>query len=401
MIDETLAHCMHISKASLIISTPDLSEFVKDATLPHFSLSLAGFDHLSRPSLGSAIKITSQELPVSPIPIPPAKRSKHDVAVLIFTSGTTGKPKACAIRNNHLVMTSNPLPNDELHPQKYYPLRTYSALPLFHGTGLFTGFSYSIGTSGAFCLSRKFSASRFWKEVGESKSTRIVYVGELCRYLIATPPSPYDKAHSCIVANGNGLRGEVWDKFKTRFGIPEIREFYRSTEGLGRFDNFGSGEWGKGKIGFSGLISRYLEDDTFIVRFDLATETPYRDPKTGFCVRVKLGEPGEVIGRVRERGLLTEYLGNDAATDEKLLRDVFEKGDVFQRMGDLVVQDSDGWVQFHDRIGDTFRWKGENVSAGEVRDHISKLGNVQDVAVYGVKLSRYVAPPSQLNMRLI
>jgi len=114
----------------------------------------------------------------------------------------------------------------------------------------------------------------------------------------------------------------------------------------------------------------------------------YRDPKTGFCVKVGAGEAGECIGRVKNRGFLTEYLGNSAATEGKLLRDVFVKGDSYQRMGDMLIRDSVGWVQFHDRMGDTFRWKGENVSAGEVRDHIAKLPDVQDAVVYGVKLAR-------------
>jgi acyl-CoA synthetase (AMP-forming)/AMP-acid ligase II len=190
------------------------------------------------------------------------------------------------------------------------------------------------------------------------------------------------------VAHGNGLRGEIWNKFRERFGVPEIREFYRSTEGLAKFDNWGCGTWGAGKIGFHGPIRRYLENDTMIVRIDPDTEAPYRDPKTRFCIRAKLGEPGEVIGRVKSRALLTEYLNNPSATNDKLLTDVFAKGDMWQKMGDLVVHDDSGWVRFHDRMGDTFRWKGENVSAGEVRDHIAKLDGVQDAVVYGVKLTR-------------
>jgi acyl-CoA synthetase (AMP-forming)/AMP-acid ligase II len=276
------------------------------------------------------------------------------------------------------------------NPSKYFPLRTYSPLPLFHGTAFFTGVCYSLGTSGTLCLARKFSASRFFKDVTESKATRILYVGELCRYLITSPPSPYDKAHNCIVACGNGLRGEIWEKFKERFNIPEIREFYRSTEGLAKFDNVASGAWGAGKVGFAGPIRRYMETDTFIIKVDESTGEPYRDPVTGFCVKVPLGEPGEAIGRVKSRALLTEYLNNPKATNEKIMTDVFVKGDMWQKMGDLVVMEPDGWVRFHDRMGDTFRWKGENVSAGEVRDHIAKLDGVLDAVVYGVKLARFV-----------
>lgn len=314
----------------------------------------------------------------------------QDLSALIYTSGTTGKPKACAIRNFMPMVTSNPQTLDVDNPSKYYPLRTYCSLPLFHGTAYFIGLCASVGNAGTLCLRRRFSASQFWKDVHDSKATRILYIGELCRYLLATAPSPYDRDHSCIVATGNGLRGEIWERFRQRFGVPEIREFYRSTEGIARFDNFGVGSWGAGKIGFSGPLRRFLEDDIFIVRYDPDTEMPYRDPKTGLCVRARLGEEGEAIGRVRDRALLTEYLHNEEATEKKLLRDVFQKGDLFQRSGDLVMQDSSGWVKFQDRVGDTFRWKGENVSAGEVRDHICQIPGVHDAVVYGVKLSGYV-----------
>jgi len=132
-----------------------------------------------------------------------------------------------------------------------------------------------------------------------------------------------------------------------------------------------------------------METDTFIVRTDPLTGEIHRDPKTGFCVIAKIGEPGEAIGRVKDRALLTEYLDDASATESKLLKDVFVKGDIYHRMGDLLCHNEDGWVVFHDRLGDTFRWKGENVSAGEVRDHIAKLPGVQDAVVYGVKLAGY------------
>lgn len=254
-----------------------------------------------------------------------------------------------------LLVTSNPLSHDTLFPKKYFPLRIYSCLPLFHGTALFTALSYGIGTSSTICLARKFSSSRFWADVCASRATRVLYVGELCRYLVNSPPTPHDKAHKCIVAAGNGLRGEIWETFKERFNVPEIREFYRSTEGLGKYDNIASNSAGAGKVGFAGPLRRFMETDTFAIRVDPATETPYRDPNTGYCVKVGAGEPGEVVGRVKSRGLLTEYLGNEKATNSKLLRDVFTKGDIWQRMGDLVVREGDGWIRFHDRMGDTFR----------------------------------------------
>lgn len=391
MIDDTFIHCVNVSGSKLIISSADLSQDVC-VDLPHFTLNLDSFEGAETDPVELISSETLQQF--SPSGLAAAKRSPKDPSLMIYTSGTTGKPKACAIRNMLTLITSTPLSADANNPSKYHPFRVYSPLPLFHGTAFFTGLCTALGNGGTLCLGRRFSASRFWKEVHDSGATRILYIGELCRYLLATPPSPYDQDHKCIVASGNGLRGEIWEKFRKRFNVPEIREFYRSTEGVAKFDNHGVGAWGAGKVGFSGPIRRFLEDDTFVVKYDTDTEMPYRDPVTGFCVRAALGQEGEVIGRVRDRGMMIEYLGNEGATEEKLLRDVFRKGDLFQRTGDLVVQEKSGWVKFQDRVGDTFRWKGENVSAGEIRDHICRIEGVHDAVVYGVKLSGYVFGPS-------
>lgn len=382
--DDTFIHCLNVSGSKFIISTPDLSQHVC-SDLPHLAFNHSSFEGTSPTPVELVTTADLQQFSASGLK--PAKRTPKDLTALIYTSGTTGKPKACAVRNMMALVTSTPQTTDANDRSKYYPLRTYSSLPLFHGTAFFTGLCYSLGNAGTLCLRRKFSASQFWKDVHESRATRILYIGELCRYLLSTPASPYDQNHNCIVATGNGLRGEIWEKFKQRFGVPEIREFYRSTEGVAKFDNHGPGVWGAGKIGFGGPIRRVLEDDTFIVKYDTDAEMPFRDPVTGFCVRARLGEEGEAIGRVRDRGLLTEYLHNDDATEKKLLRDVFQKGDIFQRTGDLVVQDGSGWVKFQDRVGDTFRWKGENVSAGEIRDHICRIEGVHDAVVFGVKLA--------------
>lgn len=314
------------------------------------------------------------------------KRNVTDVGALIYTSGTSGKPKAVAVRTMLFCVTSTPLSMDVNNPKRYFPIRTYSCLPLFHATAFLNGLCYSVGTSGCFCLSKKFSASKFSQQLVESQATRMQYVGELCRYLLAAPPSPYDKAHSCIVGNGNGLQKDIWERFRERFNIPEIREVYRSTEGVAKFDNFKGGPLSAGKVGFSGPLARYLETNTYLVKYDHDKEDLYRDPKTGFCVQAALDEPGEAIGRVRSMALYPEYFNDPKSTSLKLVKDVFHKGDIFQRTGDLLVRDRTGWVRFHDRTGDTFRWKGENVSAGEVRAFISEMPNVQDVTVYGVKL---------------
>jgi acyl-CoA synthetase (AMP-forming)/AMP-acid ligase II len=245
---------------------------------------------------------------------------------------------------------------------------------------------HSCGVSGTLCLSRKFSASKFAQELAESNATRLLYVGELLRYALSAPPSSYDKKHNCIVATGNGLQADVWERFQERFGIPEIREIYRSTESVSGFDNMCGGAIGVGKVGFSGLLGRFLEDTMFLVKYDQETQTLYRHPKTGFCIPVPDGEPGEAIGRVTMMDFYSDYNKDSSATSGKLAKDVFKKGDLFQRTGDLLVRESDGWVRFHERTGDTFRWRGENVSSAEVKAFMVQLPNIHDIVVYGTKV---------------
>ena len=318
----------------------------------------------------------------------PPKRNLADVFCLIYTSGTSGKPKAVCVRNHLLTVVSTPLTLDVNNAKKYFPLRTFACLPLFHGTCLFTGLCYSAGTSQTFCLGRKFSATGFTAALVESRATRMLYVGELCRYILKAPESPNDTQHAVICASGNGLSRDVWMRFKRRFNIPEIREFYRSTEGLAKFDNFGTGLAMAGRVGFEGLIAHRFANATFLVKYDPDTEEPWRDPKTGFCVRAKAGEPGEAIGRILNIQTYPDYLNNPEANEKKVIRDVFQKGDMFQRMGDLLVRDKDGWVSFVERVGDTYRWQGENVSSGEVKEHISRFPEVHEVVVHGIRLPR-------------
>ncbi|KAM5343985.1 hypothetical protein ACJ41O_012522 [Fusarium nematophilum] len=398
---QTLVHCLHIAQSKLLICTPDLAPAVAEtdvtAQLSIISLSTHAFSQVqptAKQCFAANIKqlchedLVAEASLASPQPRGPGTSIK-ETGALVYTSGTSGKPKAVAVKNFLLVLASTPLTVDVRSRRRYMPLRTFSCLPLFHATGLFLGLYYSVGLSSTLCLARKFSASRFSSQLVESRATRMLYVGELCRYLLAAPESSTDRAHKCTVAAGNGLQRDVWLSFKRRFGIPEIREVYRSTEGIAKFDNFTTSDADAGAVGRAGLIRSYVEDDTFLVRYDPSAEGPYRDPSTGFCVPAGTGEAGEAIGRIRSMEFYNEYLDNAAANEEKFLRDVFKKGDLFQRTGDLLVRDAWGRISFHDRAGDTFRWRGENVSAGEVREHINRLRNVQDASVYGVKLSGY------------
>jgi len=394
--DDTLIHCVKLPQAKLIISTPDLAPFAAtaaqslDGALQTVSLNLGSFRTLPTSPMPANIVECPLPDPTKANSIIPPPRAISDVGALIYTSGTTGKPKACSVKNAMICATSCATASDTSDPKKYFPVRTYSCMPLFHGTTFFIGLCYSVGNSGCFCMARKFSARNFWKDVTESRATRILYVGELCRYLLATPPGEYDRQHRCMVAAGNGMQKDVWMAFKQRFAIPEVREFYRSTEGLVKFDHRHVGNAsGAGKVAFIGVLKRRLEADQFIVKFDYDNEMPYRDPKTGFCVLASLDEPGEAISKIKTMATYTDYHGNKKATEAKILRDVFEKGDVYQRSGDLLAQERSGWVHFVDRIGDTFRWKGENVSAGEIRAFISDLPHVQDAVVVGKQLKGY------------
>ncbi|KIX01988.1 uncharacterized protein Z518_07927 [Rhinocladiella mackenziei CBS 650.93] len=397
--DDTLLHCVRLPSSHLILSTPDLAPYAASA-----AKSLSGSIKTVRLNLGSfrPTPIPSEDIMDFPFPdpstspafslppIPP--QSLASVAALIYTSGTTGKPKACRVKNALICATACTTSVDHAHRQKYLDgLRIYSCMPLFHGTTFFTGLCYSVGNSGCFCIGRKFSARNFWKDVHECRATRILYVGELCRFLLATPKGDFDRKHNVLVAAGNGLQKDVWIAFQRRFGVNEVREFYRSTEGLVKFDNIHrQSRPGAGKVGYLGVLrNKVLEKDQFIVKFDYDTEMPIRDPRTGFCQIAPRGEPGEAIARIHSMETYTDYHGNVAATEQKLLRDVFAKGDLWQRSGDLLVQQPDGWVRFVDRIGDTYRWMGENVSAGEVRMFISELPGVKDAVVVGRRLDKY------------
>ncbi|KIW96451.1 uncharacterized protein Z519_03520 [Cladophialophora bantiana CBS 173.52] len=400
--DDTLLHCVRLPNSNLILSTPDLAGYAASAAqsmgggdVKTVRLNLGSFRPTPLSSdIGSVIDFPFPDSSISPAsslpPTPP--KTLGSVAALIYTSGTTGKPKACSIKNGLICAVACTSSPDASNPKKYlHGLRAYSCMPLFHGTTFFAGMCYSVGQGGCFCFARKFSARGFWKDVHESRATRILYVGELCRFLLTTPPGQFDKKHNVIVAAGNGLQKDVWVAFQDRFNVPEVREFYRSTEGLVKFDNVHrAGQPGAGKVGYLGpLRKKILEKDQFIIKFDYDTESPVRDPNTGFCIVCAKGEPGEAIARIHNLSTYTNYHNNDSATEQKFLRDVFEKGDLWQRSGDLLVQEGDNWVKFVDRIGDTYRWMGENVSAGEVRAFISELPGVKDAVVVGKRLAKY------------
>jgi fatty-acyl-CoA synthase len=257
----------------------------------------------------------------------------------------------------------------------------YAPLPLYHGESLFVGFSPAFRSGGAFASRRHFSASAFLDDVRRHEAVAFVYVGELCRYLVRLPPTARDRDHRLRVAAGAGLRPDIWTQFQERFGIARIVEMYGATEGHVALQNF------DGRVGSVGKPHPMLEDTVRLARFDLARGDLARGPD-GLCVPCAPGEPGELLGRVGGPAEGMEYDGytDREATERKLVRGAFAPGDAWFRTGDLLRQDADGYFYFVDRIGDTFRWKGENVATQEVADVLNGAPGVTEANVYGVQV---------------
>ena len=234
-------------------------------------------------------------------------------------------------------------------------------------------------------IGRKFSVSRFWDDVCDSDSTFFVYVGETVRYLLNAPPHPRDRQHRLRCCYGNGLRPDVWDKFRQRFNVPEVAEFFNSTEGMFALLNYDKGGYQAACVGHHGLILRLLMHNVYIpVKIDHETGDIWRNPQTGFAQRTSYDEGGEMIVAVPNKEAFQGYWKNPTATDKKFCVNVFKKGDIYYRSGDALRRDNDGKWHFLDRLGDTYRWKSENVSTAEVAECLGKYPGIAEANVYGV-----------------
>ena len=267
--------------------------------------------------------------------------------------------------------------------------RIYCCLPLYHSSGGMIGFACAWHTGGCVILAVKFSARGFWKEAGETRATVVQYIGQLARYLMSTAASPSDRAHHVRMALGNGMPEEIWRAFQSRFGVGRVAEFYASTEGNANLVNHLDMP---GVIGWIPPVAKIVYP-LRIVRFDAETEQPVRLPDaTGakWCVQCAPGETGELLARIDSLDPARSFDGytSAAATSSKILRDVFRKGDQYFRSGDLVCPDAQGFIRFRDRIGDTFRWKGENVSTMEVA---ATIGGFESPAMKRAKAATAMA----------
>jgi fatty-acyl-CoA synthase len=304
----------------------------------------------------------------------------EDRALYIYTSGTTGPAKAAVVSHYRLMLASHWFaglmdvqPND----------RMYNCLPMHHIVGGVQATGAVLVSGGSVVVSEKFSARRFWNDVSRWDCTLFQYIGELCRYLMHAERHPLETEHRLRMCCGNGLGADVWSAFETRFRIPRILEFYGATEGQVSLFNV------EGKSGAIGRIPLFLAHrfPMALVKCDVETETPLRDA-SGFCIRCGPNEVGEAISPLDPSNLASRFDGYSSkeATEKKLLRSVFRAGDAWYRTGDLMRKDEKGYFYFVDRIGDTFRWKGENVSTSEVSEAIRAFPGVKEANVYGVKV---------------
>jgi fatty-acyl-CoA synthase len=378
----SLAHCINIVAPKHIVVAAELIDSLT-AALPDLSgaariwahgAGLHDFPRIDRDiERHAGEKLTGAERPALTI---------EDRALYIYTSGTTGLPKAANVSHARLMQWSHWFAGMmDTRPSD----RMYNCLPMYHSVGgvLATGAALVGGAS--VVIREQFSARHFWTDVLRWDCTLFQYIGELCRYLLHTEPSPHETEHRLRMCCGNGLRADVWNEFETRFRIPQILEFYAATEGSVSLFNT------EGKAGAIGRIPPFLAHrfPVTLVRCDVERAEPLRDEQ-GFCIRCAPTDTGEAIGKLpvdpSNIGSRFEGYTSKEATETKILRDVFERGDAWFRTGDLMRKDEKGHFYFVDRAGDTFRWKGENVATSEVSEVICAFPGVKDANVYGVAI---------------
>ena len=376
-----LAHCINIVAPKHIIVAAELSEQLTSAPVQlanqpkiwtHGGGGDSEFDRIDR-----------QVEQLSGTPLTQSERRGvkiSDRALLIYTSGSTGLPKAANVSHRRLLQWSlwfaglmNTRPED----------RMYDCLPMYHSVGGVVATGALLVSGGSVLIREGFSARQFWDDVIDGGCTLFQYIGELARYLLNAPENPREHAHHLRLCCGNGLRADVWEKFQSRFAIPRILEFYAATEGNFSLYNV------EGKVGAIGRVPSFLAHrfPLALVKFDTAAGEPARDDHN-FCIRCSTNEVGEAIGRISDeagyQGGEFEGYSNPGQSETKILRNVFEPGDAWYRTGDLMTRDASGFFFFIDRVGDTFRWKGENVATSEVAAVIMSFPNIKEANVYGV-----------------
>jgi fatty-acyl-CoA synthase len=375
-----LAHCIDVVAPRHIIVASELAESFASAQ-PHLASRPALWAHGTISADFARIDRDLQRHADGPLDAAEQRAvAIDDKALYIYTSGTTGLPKAANISHARVMTWSHWFAGlMDARPDD----RMYDCLPLYHSVGGVVATGALLVAGGSVVIREKFSARQFWDDVTRFDCTLVQYIGELARYLVNAPPHLRETRHRIRLACGNGLRADVWETFKRRFAIPHILEFYAATEGNLSLYNV------EDKPGAIGRVPPFLAHrfPAAIVKHDVERGEPLRDAD-GRCTRCAADEVGEAIGRIEDAAPGARFDGytDVQASEKKILRDVFKPGDAWFRTGDLMRRDAQGYFYFVDRIGDTFRWKGENVSTAEVAEAITRCPGVLDATVYGVAI---------------
>lgn len=370
---DALRHAITVSKATALIvgaehaaETAALRPLLADIPDTRWWTVGDGGDAADADSLDAAAARQSS------LPLDGVVPRQAQTGCYIYTSGTTGLPKAAIVTHRRWMLAAAGFAFVLADAGEQDVI--YCTLPLYHSSGQFAGWGGALFSGAALLLRRRFSTREFWQDVHAHRATVFLYIGELCRYLLNAPPQAQERGHHLRVAVGNGLRETIWGEFQQRFGIPLVREFYGSTEGNVALLNV------EGRPGYVGR----LRPGMAVVACDPDTSEPLRDAR-GRCRRVAEGETGLIIGFINPVMAFDGYLDRKA-TSKKIIDGVFFSRDRWFNTGDLVRVDAGGWVAFADRAGDNYRWKGENISAGEVESALHGCAGLRESIVYGVEV---------------
>ncbi|XP_060636669.2 long-chain fatty acid transport protein 2-like [Anolis sagrei] len=390
---KSLLHVISSCEAKVLLTTPDFQSAIEDV-LPTLNNKGVRVFYLSDDSPTEGVEALREQIKSSSAePVPASFRANvtsKSASLYIFTSGTTGLPKAAIITHRKALSAAILFSLCEAHSNDI----VYIPLPLYHAAAL-TGIASCIDIGATCVLTPKFSVTKYWDDCRKYRATVVQYVGEIMRYVCNAPKKDNDRDHSVRLAIGNGMRMEVWKEFLDRFGPIHIYEMYGATEGNAGFVNY------TGKVGAVGrtnfLIKKLIKFE--FIQYDVEKDEPVRDKK-GYCIPVAIGETGLMVTKITENAPFEGYAGDVQKTEKKMLRDVLKKGDCYFNSGDLLMQDHEGFIYFQDRVGDTFRWKGENVATTEVEATLVEVDFIQEVNVYGVPVSGHEGKIGMAAVRL-